>query len=167
MPTEDMPNEKPLSSKLSTLCCFVLDGLLDFCVLDSDLVELGAFSVPLRNPILGRSAWARIVAMRWIREDPERERQIMDRLDLRYAEFVLDARERSVHELKQLSRDKALNLSPADLPGWLYALSTDPRTGVQGVSAALVVRLQRELHRRWRVSEENGAQGCSRHPLMD
>jgi hypothetical protein len=126
-----------ISRRIDQLCCFTQAIVLNVCVCDRELVELGSWVVGPRGPGQSRARLSREHLHRLIRSEPGVARRVGDRLDLAYADTVLLVRTMSPVVASGMVDMWLARPLGAALPGVLWALVTDPRPEVRELGSDL------------------------------
>lgn len=135
------------------LCCVARATLMNLCVSDDDLLELGVWDEAPHASGYSAAVRGRAALHGLTRSDPELARRLHDRLDLAYLDTVMTVRALDDAQLGE-TVDAFVERPDADgraLPALLWALCTDDRVnarslGVQLCHEALTLACRRLAH---------------------
>lgn len=125
------------SRPLQELGCVIQATLLNVCLTERDLQQLGLWSDGANRLGFTPAVWCRAALHRQCQGDPDRARGLTDLLDLQFLDTVILVRCMDVGELAGMVDLWVSKPNGQALPGLLWALCTDSRDEVHALGARL------------------------------
>lgn len=125
------------SRSLRDLCCHTQATLLRACLSDDELRGLGAWDEGPNRLGFSPALWCRALVHRACHHEPATARRVSDLLDLQYLDAIVTVRCLEPDALRERVDSWVARPVPAELPGLLWALCTDPRDAVHALGARL------------------------------